>query len=96
MAKFIMKNKIFDTDTSEVLCKWQKQWETYSIIWGRNIYPYKETTLYRTKKGNYFCVGVFDYGELKAQLLTEKEVKEILMRNNYSKYCELYEPLEEG
>lgn len=96
MARFIMDNKMFDTETAEKLCEWSMQWEIYYSILGRNLYPHYDTTLYRTKKGNYFCVGLLDSGRLKAQLLSEEEAKSILMIHNYEKYCELYSPLEEG
>lgn len=37
-----------------------------------------------------------DYDTLTAQLMTEAEAKQILMRYNYEKYAELYGELEEG
>lgn len=94
MARFIINDKIYDTETAEKLCEYDAQWKMETLL--GSWYPFRDTTLYRTKKRAYFRVSNADYGRLQAELLTEEDAKQVLMRQNYEKYCELYKPLEEG
>ena len=96
MGRFILHNKIYDTDTAEKLCEWRKSWQPSIDFLGCKVYPVRDTTLYRTKRGNYFCVGRGGYDTLTAQLMTEAEAKQVLMVYNYKKYVELFGELEEG
>ena len=94
MAKFIIQDKIYNTDTAEKLCEFTRDWE--ETLLGSKVFIRYHTTLYRTIKGAYFCVRSADFSRFVAQLLTEKEGKQYLMRHNYTRYVELYGELEEG
>lgn len=92
--RFIISNKIYDTEKAEKLCVFSKQWET-STIFG-TLYPYHNTTLYRTAKGAYFLVGDFDYDRGKIEVITEAEAKTYLMHYAYNRYVEMFGELEEA
>lgn len=93
--KFIVSNKIYDTEKSEKLCTFQKQWESVSV-WGIPYNPNKETTLYRTAKGAYFLVAKFDYNEYRINVISEEQAKTHLMYKAYEKYVEMFGELEEA
>ena len=92
--KFIVNNKIYDTETAEKLCSFSEQWKVDTILGA--IYPYRDTDLYRTKKGAYFIVSQGDYGRFEMRCVNEHEAKRYLMYNDYSKYVELFGELEEA
>jgi hypothetical protein len=96
MAKFIVKDKVYDTEKAVLLCEGDKQWEEYYIFFGRNLYPYRPTKLYKTLKGNYFFVFEKDYGSLHISVCTEQEAKDWLKYKNYDKYVEMFGELEEA
>lgn len=50
--RFIVNNKLYDTDKAELLCTFSKQWESKTIL--DTLYPYRDTNLYKTAKGAYF------------------------------------------
>lgn len=53
MSKFIVNNKVYDTEKAEVIATGNRKWEEYNWIFGRNIYPSRDTTLYKTAKGAF-------------------------------------------
>ena len=92
--RFIVNNKIYDTEKSELLCTFQKQWEA-KAIWGV-IYPLRDTNLYRTVKGAYFITCKEDYDRPCIEVINEDKAKAYLMHYNYDKYAEMLGELEEA
>lgn len=92
--KFIVNNKIYDTDKAELLCTFSKQWESKTII--GTLYPSRNTNLYKTAKGSYFLTCTADYGTSFIEVIEENMAKKYLMYNNYNKYAEMFGALEEA
>lgn len=95
MPKYVIGDKIYDTEKAEVICKNAvlSIFSSYSIIFGRNITQTKSGTIYRTKKGAYF----FECGaEGNAYTITEEQVEHYLKYHRYDKYAELFGELEEA
>lgn len=86
MAKYVIDDKVYDTEKAEVICK-----NAAPLIFGRNIPQTKSGTIYRTKKGAYF----FECGA-NAYTITEEQVKHYLKYHYYKKYAELFGELEEA
>ena len=91
-------------EKAEEILKYIKTIEQKSI-WGLYCYPKYECTLYKTQKGNFFVhvgkyVGNTDVSyqdKDKIELLSEKEVKEILNQlNEVETYKKIFNDLEEG
>lgn len=91
--KFIYKNKIYDTETAELLCQFEKEWETKTVF--GIIYPKHPTCLYKTRKGAYFMTYTIS-DSVFFQLIAEDNAKAYLCRHNFDKYIELFGELEEG
>lgn len=96
MAKFVVDNKLYNTETANLLCEGKKQWAEFNIIFNRDIYPYRDTQLYKTEKGSFFFVYEKDYGNKFIHVCTEQEAKEFLIYRNLDKYEEMYGKLEEA
>lgn len=92
--RLIVNNKIYDTDKSELLCTFKRQWKT-KTIWGV-LYPWRDTNLYRTAKGAYFLTCLENYNGIAVEVIEEAEAKSYLMYNNYDKYAEMFGKLEEA
>lgn len=92
--KFIVNNKIYDTDKSELLCTFRIQWER-KTIWG-SFYPMRDTKLYKTAKGAYFLVCKVDCEFKHIEVIGEETAKRYLMQYNYEKYVEMFGALEEA
>ena len=95
---------INEAKKAEEILKYIKTIEQKSI-WGLYCYPKYECTLYKTQKGNFFVhVGKYvgntnvSYQDKdKIELLSEKEVKEILNQlNEVETYKKIFNDLEEG
>lgn len=102
--KYLLNNKVYDTEKAEEILKYIKTIEQKSIF-GLYSYPKYEHTLYKTQKGNFFVhvgkyVGKADVSyqdKDKIELLSEKEVKEILNQlNEVETYKKIFNNLEEG
>ena len=93
--KFIVNNKIYDTDKAELLAEGERQYESYNRLFDITLYPYYETKLYKTEKGNYFFVYETKLSHC-IEVTDEATAKTWLMRKNYSKYVELFGELEEA
>jgi len=96
LGSYIMNDKIYDTDKSEKICEGYIA-EANPLTLFRKVISYtfmNEIFLYRTQKGNYFCTYPHNFG--KAKTLSEDESKNIMKHYNYTRYCELYDPLEEA
>lgn len=99
--KFIVNNKIYDTDTSEEICKFKKAMPIKNLL--GTIYPMFRCTLYKSKKGQFFyyigeAVGTVTYSDYnEIRLLTETETKELLTKlNDVETFNKLFNDLEEG
>lgn len=92
--RFIVNNKIYNTDNSELLCTFSKQWET-DTIFGK-LYPTRDTNLYKTNKGAYFLTSKGDYERFQILVINEDTAKNYLMYYNYEKYAEMFGELEEA
>lgn len=92
--KFIVNNKLYDTDKAELLCSFRKQWESKTIV--GMLYPYRDTNLYKTVKGSYFLTCTADYGTNYIEVIDENTAKYWLMRKGYDKYVEMFGALGEA
>ncbi len=100
MARFIIQNKVYDTDKMEfisVVEKWYK-FEGYFLkqMFGEEMGRRYMRDLYRSPKGNYLLVHTNDCDQLVGQAITENEAKELLLRSNYDVYAKLYGELKEA
>lgn len=93
--KFIVNNKIYDTDKAELIAEGYRKVTEHSYVFGCDIYPERMNQLYKTAKGAYFFTWEYSLAN-RMQLVTEDEAKSWLMRADYSKYAELFGELEEG
>ena len=92
--RFIVNNKIYDTEKSELLCTFDKRWTIKTLC--SVIYTLRETKLYRTAKGAYFLTYKKNYNDTGIEVIEEDMAKEYLMCNNYDKYAEMFGELEEA
>ena len=92
--KFIVNNKLYDTEKAELLCTFEKPWETKTLLGTMNFY--RKTNLYKTAKGAWFLTSTNDSENSYIKVISEKMGKNYLMHNAYEKYCEMYGPLEEA
>lgn len=99
MARYIIKNKVYDIDKMTligVVPKWYKfqGWLSQQLFgddMGR-VYP---CNLYRSEKGNWLLTHEGDTGNI-GEAITEKEAKSLLLHSDYEKYAELFGSLEEA
>ena len=100
MARFIIQNKVYETDKMEHLGRVQKwyEFEDYvdKLLYGKGYGRVMDCELYRSKKGNYLLVRENDYGRLVGEAIGEAEAKRLLMNHQYEKYVELFGALEEA
>ena len=92
--RFIVNNKIYDTEKSELLCTFEKQWEIKTLC--SMMYLSLDTNLYRTVKGAYFLTCREDYDRSCIEVINEDVAKVYLIHNNYDKYIEMFGELEEA
>ena len=103
MGRYLLNNKVYDTEKSEEIIRYIKPIKYNGLI--LNTYPEYRHILYKTQKGNFFVhVGKyvgnpdFSYGDKDyIELLSADEVKDILNQlNEIEKYEEIFDDLEEG
>ncbi|MEY7999287.1 hypothetical protein AB8U03_03570 [Clostridium sp. Mt-5] len=75
--KFIIDNKVYDTEKSEKIIKYTKQYPLEGPL-GLIIYPRRDTILYRTKKGNWFSMATKNFDKKIAYKETDDTVKKLL------------------
>ena len=92
--RFIVNNKIYDTEKSELLCTFYKRWKIKTLC--SVMYPLRDTKLYRTAKGAYFLIYIKDYDGIGVEVINEDVAKVYLIHNNYDKYIEMFGELEEA
>ena len=99
MARFIIKDKVYDTSKMKLIGKVKKWYEYTSYLfkqmlgegYGRNY----DCDLYRSEKGNWLlvhdgescCIG---------EAITEEEAKTLLKQYDYDSYAKEYGELEEA
>lgn len=103
MGRYLLNNKIYDTEKSKEIIRYIKPIKFSGLI--LDTYPKYRHILYQTPKGNFFVhVGEYvgnpdiSYGDKDyIELLSADEVKEILNQlNEIEKYKEIFDDLEEG
>lgn len=84
--KFIIKDKLYDTEKAEKVIEYQRKFQDKVI----GFFFYRKTILYKTGKGNWFSVSDADYGKYIINEETIVDAKEIVRRINaidtYVKY----------
>lgn len=89
----IINGKKYDTEKMELIS--EKCEKTYiSSLWNIPAQA-NDVKLWKTKKGRYVFTYLGSY-YYYANLLSEKEVKSLLLRYDWHKYEELFGELEEG
>lgn len=92
---FIINAKTYDTKKSKKVFEFNRRWYFDSVVGKLGIW--KNTTLYKTKKGNWFITAKGDYDKNLVEALTEDEVKEIFSQcNKVELYNEHFDALEEA
>lgn len=99
MARFIIKNKVYDTSKMILIGK-VKKWYEYrgylmKRIYGEGYGTKYDCDLYRSEKGNWLLVHD---GECvcTGEAISEKEAKSLLMQYDYDAYAKEYGELEEA
>lgn len=94
---FVIDNLKYDTDKMELIS--EKCVYTYTWVFpltDKDIRSYgKDVKLWKSKKGNWLLTFRTDYGSKGVKLL-EKDVKNLLLDYDLSKYEELFGELEEA
>lgn len=92
---FVIDNLKYDTDKMELISDKCEYIYTYTMgIAVRKAYG-KNVELWKSKKGNWLLTYRTDYVS-KGVKLSEKDVKELLLKYDLSKYEELFGELEEA
>ncbi len=93
---FVIDKLKYDTDKMELISE-KCRYSYPGYILGRKVlYKARVTKLYKTKRGHWFMVyeeeSLLTYGKV----MTEDEVKGLLMKSDLAKYEEIFGELEEG
>ena len=99
MARFIIKDKVYDTSKMKLIGKVKKWYEYTSYFfkqmfgegYGRNY----DCDLYRSEKGNWLLVHDGERG-CTGEAITEDEAKSLLKQYDYDAYVKEYGELEEA
>lgn len=99
MARFIIANKVYDTDKMEFIgyvLKWYKfnGWLMRQIF-GEDMGRDYDCELYRSQKGSWLITHESDTG-LCGEAITEEVAKNLLKTYDYDKYAEIFGGLEEA
>lgn len=85
---FVKNNLKYDTDKMELISD--------RINNCNCIFPIKKAKLYKSTKGNWLFVVTFGNGRNNANALSEKEAKEILIKNDIEAYEKEFGEIEEA
>lgn len=97
LTKFIMNEKVYDTETSEKVIEYLKYYPLESKILGRTMYIKRSTALYKTKKGAWFSVSEHDGNKLEAHREDEITVKKVFTDlNRVELFNKYFDKLEEA
>lgn len=94
---FVIDNLKYDTNKMELIsekCEYIYNWKFTLANIEMSSYA-KNVKLWKSKKGNWLLTFNTDYTSKGVKLL-EKEAKKLLMKNDLSKYEELFGELEEA
>lgn len=99
MARFVINNKVYDTEKMELIGTVRKWYPFDSWIlqhlYGEDVGQNYDCQLYRSHKGNWLLVHSGDI-DLAGEAIKECEAKELLMHSDYDTYVALFNPLEEA
>lgn len=98
--KFVLNNKVYDTDKMELVAKVKKWYEctdfftvnVFGAGFGRNF----ECNVFRSKKGNYLLTHEHSDGKIYGESISEKEAKILILKSDYDTYAKLFGELEEA
>lgn len=93
--KFIIENKVYDTENADEILKFSKSYPTKEL--GDTIHQDREVVLYKTKKGNWFTVVQMPDGKYECRTESKSNIKRILKGlNEVEIYTYHFEGLEEA
>lgn len=93
--KFIIGEKFYDTDNSELICAYGKPCVVKNLFMEMKIN--KIAKLYKTQKGSWFSVVERDHGIFEATREDDEYVKDIFRHNGtVGLYNEHFNELEEA
>lgn len=99
MARFIIKNKVYDT-SKMTLIGHVKKWYEFRGLFLRSLYGKGrgmeyDCDLYRSEKGNWLLVHDAE-GDCIGEAVSETEAKSLLLHCDYNAYAKEYGELEEA
>lgn len=100
MARFIIHEKVYDTDKMKLVGQVKKWYPFQSLLikklFGDDTGRVNDCKLYRSDKGRYLLVHENDCGSITGEAIKENEAKGLLMRYDYDGYTQLFGELEEA
>lgn len=99
MARFIIKNKVYDISKMTLIGK-VKKWYEFRGFFLRQLYgeghgAIYDCDLYRSEKGNWLLVREAE-GDCIGEAISETEAKSLLLHCDYDNYVKEYGELEEA
>ena len=92
--KFIIGDKIFNTENAEKVIDYKKSYKDPVFSFMKY---FRDTTLYKTKKGNFFSVSKCDYEKCQAEEETIESARDIIKSlNAIDIYLKYFEKLDEA
>ncbi len=99
MTRFIIREKVYDTDKMKLVGKVRKWYEFTGWmsrqLFGEGMGRIYDCQLYRSDKGNWLLVHMGDTG-LYGEAIKTKEAKDLLLHCDYDSYVALFGALEEA
>lgn len=99
MARFIINNKVYDTQKIKLIGTVKKWYEFRSYFsrqfLGEGVGRLYNCELYCSPKGNWLLTHEGDTG-LMGEAISESEAKRLLMQHDYDAYVKKYGSLEEA
>lgn len=99
MARYIIQNKVYDTEKMTLVGtvrKWYKFQSWFSRqVFGEDMGRVYDCNLYRSEKGNWLLTHEGDTGNI-GEAIKEKEAKDLLMHCDYEAYAKYFGTLEEA
>lgn len=94
MSRHIMNDMVYDTKKAKKICSGYKR-EPVTLFGAKTGYSHNAPVdLYRTKKGNYFCIHTQDFD--RGEILSVEDAKSIMKQYAYNEFCKLYGALPEA
>lgn len=101
MSRFILDNKVYDTEKMKFIAKVKKWYRNrctsrmFEAVFGKDYGYEYDCDLYRSKKGNWLLVHN-EYGETYGEAISETEAINLLKKYDYDAYIIEYGELEEA